>query len=425
MRVCALAFIILIFPFLMVGQFSVSSDNTFDFGKDNHIFGIDDIVIFEKLDESDELSYLFTDSIDFEWHYHTSFSDSLIMSSQGKDTLAVLDSLQQGLYELKTVTDSFYFFIVDFSDYQHELDSVWIQDEGDSCNTIRLFARLIRQDISVYDKINDSIHLLFDPVTTYKWENFSKEQSSPYSIDAPYQDTSYLCSPYSADFFESNDLFVKYDSPDTMTTLQYDAIAVSLGTLEKSIPEDDDKINRFKASSITEGSAPLDVTYTVSPTEAVEYSSWWIWDVNNDQPSSPTYRYQDKVTHSFVKYVLNGYRVKVEVGNEFCHVSDSAEVTVFDSSLEAPNVLVLSGEYGKFKLAYQSIVPETFKATIYNRWGRRIYSWDDPDGGWDGRSVLTDAFVSPGVYYCAVKARGTDGKKHDTIFEITVIRGKK
>lgn len=198
-----------------------------------------------------------------------------------------------------------------------------------------------------------------------------------------------------------------------------------MGEFEASIPEGDGDSNQTVSSTTTEGSAPLDVTYTVSPEGYDATTYWWLWNIDNGKPTAPAYRYQDQVTHSFMDYAPNGYRVQVLVGNDYCQVTDSMDVKVTISDLQVPNILVLGfGATGKFKVAYQSIDPSTFKAFIYDRNGRLVYKWQDPNGGWDGRSPVTGAYVSPGAYYYSIRARGTDDEEYELIGDLSVIREK-
>lgn len=67
----------------------------------------------------------------------------------------------------------------------------------------------------------------------------------------------------------------------------------------------------------------------------------------------------------------------------------------------------------------QSIV--SFHATIYNRWGQKLYSWDDVTGSWDGKFNGTD--VKDGVYYVHVEAVGADGITYDIKKDVNILRG--
>ena len=85
----------------------------------------------------------------------------------------------------------------------------------------------------------------------------------------------------------------------------------------------------------------------------------------------------------------------------------------FDATplLEIPNVFTPNGDGMNdiFLVHAKSIVE--FNAVIYNRWGKKLYEWDDVYKGWDGKIGGADA--SPGVYYYIITAKGKD----DTEFE--------
>ena len=86
-------------------------------------------------------------------------------------------------------------------------------------------------------------------------------------------------------------------------------------------------------------------------------------------------------------------------------------VTVYESKLEFPNAF-------SPKPGYQSIVE--FKAIIINRWGQKLYEWNDPAGGWDGTFKGKD--MKTGTYYCVVKARGADGRVFNIKKDVNLMR---
>ena len=64
-----------------------------------------------------------------------------------------------------------------------------------------------------------------------------------------------------------------------------------------------------------------------------------------------------------------------------------------------------------------------FKATIYNRWGQKLYEWTDPNDGWDG--TFHGHPVKDGVYYVNVNAKGADGVKYHIRRDVNLLRGFK
>ena len=98
-------------------------------------------------------------------------------------------------------------------------------------------------------------------------------------------------------------------------------------------------------------------------------------------------------------------------------------VSIYESKLEFPNAFSPNGDgindIYKAKNGYKSIVE--FHATVFNRWGQKLYSWDDPAGGWDGKFNGKD--VKQGVYFVLVKARGADGRKFNIKRDVNLLRG--
>jgi gliding motility-associated-like protein len=69
---------------------------------------------------------------------------------------------------------------------------------------------------------------------------------------------------------------------------------------------------------------------------------------------------------------------------------------------------------------YKSLVE--FHATIFNRWGQKLYEWDDPAAdGWDGKFNGRD--VKQGVYFVLVKAKGADGHNYNIRKDVNLLRG--
>lgn len=110
----------------------------------------------------------------------------------------------------------------------------------------------------------------------------------------------------------------------------------------------------------------------------------------------------------------NGKQTSVE--------TDSLRFTIKESKLEFPNAFSPNGDSWnniyKAKVC-QSIVE--FRATIYNRWGQKLYSWTDPNGGWDG--TFNGKPVKQGVYFVNVVAKGADGYEYHIRRDVNLLRG--
>ena len=96
--------------------------------------------------------------------------------------------------------------------------------------------------------------------------------------------------------------------------------------------------------------------------------------------------------------------------------------SISESKLEFPNGISPGCSIGqndelKPKEGFKGIVE--FHAAIFNRWGKKLYSWDDIHGGWDGK--VNGKVVKDGVYFLRVTAKGSDGIDYNIKKAINVI----
>jgi len=111
----------------------------------------------------------------------------------------------------------------------------------------------------------------------------------------------------------------------------------------------------------------------------------------------------------------------IDSDEEGTEASDSTEVTP-TSTLTFPNAF--SPNHDDINDIYkakecQNIVE--FHATIFNRWGQKLYEWSDPNEGWNGTYNGKD--VKQGTYFVLVKAKGTDGKEYKIRKDVNLLRG--
>ena len=136
------------------------------------------------------------------------------------------------------------------------------------------------------------------------------------------------------------------------------------------------------------------------------------------------YTFTQAGTHNIVLYAtfINGNDT-IAYTQEYWDERGPLRVTVSESRLEMPNAFSPNGDgindIYQAKSNYQSIVE--FHAYIFNRWGQKLYEWDDPAGGWDGKYKGKD--VAQGVYFVLVKAKGADGREYSIKRDVNLLRG--
>lgn len=183
------------------------------------------------------------------------------------------------------------------------------------------------------------------------------------------------------------------------------------------------------------GSAPLKVKFEANPTDDAGWTANYEWRFYmEDNESSPyliryeqdtEYTFNTAGTHRIVCYATftNGNET-VEFTEEYWTLELSPiSIIISESKLEMPNAFSPNGDgindIYRAKSGYQSLVE--FKATIFNRWGTKLYEWTDPAGGWDGTYKGKD--VAQGVYFVLVKAKGADGKAFNIKRDVNLLRG--
>ncbi len=178
--------------------------------------------------------------------------------------------------------------------------------------------------------------------------------------------------------------------------------------------------------------APLRAIFTANPSDIGEYAvryEWKIFEAGKEE-SPLVHRFDENIEYTFTQsgtflvqlyatFVLGGDTINYPEAGE----ANPIQVSIHESKLEMPNAFSPNGDgfndIYKAKDGFQSIV--SFKATIFNRWGQKIYSWDNPAEGWDGK--WNGRTVKDGVYFVAVDARGADGHHYKIKKAVNVLTG--
>jgi gliding motility-associated-like protein len=163
-----------------------------------------------------------------------------------------------------------------------------------------------------------------------------------------------------------------------------------------------------------EGLPPLDVAFTNNSSGNIDSYSWNFGNDSTSANINPNYTYVES----------GEYLVVLTVSNQF-GCTDTASVTIVVDAIsffEMPNVFSPNGDGVNDIFRVNGSGLESVKAEIYNRWGNKVYEWDGPNGGWDGRSTSGIA-LPDGVYYYIITAKGLDGVDYGTVKgTVTLIR---
>ncbi|MCI6672506.1 MAG: gliding motility-associated C-terminal domain-containing protein [Prevotella sp.] len=173
------------------------------------------------------------------------------------------------------------------------------------------------------------------------------------------------------------------------------------------------------------GSAPLTVMFRSNPLttyDAATQLEWHFFDQRNNSKVAFLIRYDEDTEYTFT--TAGTFRIVLYeiLKGDTVAIYDPISVSISESELLMPNAFSPNGDgindVYKAKSGFKSIVE--FHAVVFNRWGQKLYEWNDPSGGWDGTFRGRD--VAPGVYFVNVKARGADGREFRIKKDINLLR---
>lgn len=164
---------------------------------------------------------------------------------------------------------------------------------------------------------------------------------------------------------------------------------------------------------------PSNVNPEVRFTDESKLAASWYWDFGDGRTTylqNPVHTYQDTG-----KYVVTQI-VKHETGclDTLIRILDVKPIVTF----YLPNAFSPNGDgindLFMGKGIFQGI--QDFEMTIWNRWGQKIFSTNDPSEGWDGRINNEGNFVQNGIYVVKVRYKEPRGKEIQLNGFATVIK---
>jgi gliding motility-associated-like protein len=170
------------------------------------------------------------------------------------------------------------------------------------------------------------------------------------------------------------------------------------------------------------GSAPLEIRFIALPSgDNVRYE----WNFSEYPTFSSTFltRFDSETTYTFNS--SGTFYVRLQSTDMDTGISDETDpfvIRIAESELRVPNAFSPNGDgvNDVFRVSHKSLI--SFDATVFNRWGQKLYHWglENIDGGWDG--TAHGAQVPVGVYYVVVKAKGADGVVYNHKGDINILR---
>lgn len=128
---------------------------------------------------------------------------------------------------------------------------------------------------------------------------------------------------------------------------------------------------------------------------------------------------ENNPTHSFSE--TGEYIVTLSDSNAFCKDSYS-ETLVFESpnTIFIPNVFTPNNDNVNDFFLIKGYNISSLDCKIFNRWGEKIYSWNEIDGFWDGS--YNGKAASDGTYFYILKVEWNNDEKETLTGHITLLK---
>ncbi len=342
----------------------------------------------------------------------------------GKSTLDRLEG-DKG-YIIEDGDKRYYFWIVDYSTKMFNLRSVEYSPDS-NCDESILDIDCDASPI-IYYTINGQRRTL-DREIEISYLNLAWDNDNEYFqqgnitktleyIDGPVRLTPPVYCPTS--FTVTGDAFLEkwgIGVSEESSFVQPVAVLCETKATQADAPESEWESNVLHGgSSDLGGSAPAEITFEAFVTDAVMHDEWQM--SRYPEFDNVDYRFTTRtLTYTFNEEGTFYLRYVGSNSDGSCEtIGETYTVNIGESQLLCPNAFTPNGDgvNDVWRVAYRSLIE--FKCWIFDRYGKQMYHYDNPDGGWDGNGA------KPGVYYYVIQATGADGKKYKKTGDINILR---
>lgn len=429
MKYLYLICLVVLFPILLQAQ-SFSASGSFREETPSGGMGLDKVFVFKTLVGA-SITYTSSSAATIKPSvYINSIGDAVDLSSNdftttsNSCTVNRLEDARGYVFDVDGVTKTVW--VINYSLHQPVLNSIDAIESDDKCEVLKLLISKT-EDALVYRGTN-GLALNLPRLYTIEYENkrwneskkiFEKytellserEIGTDVNINAPLMDTQFVI---------KGDQFAKqFSETKELVSSAYTAVAVE-GYI---IARQDDVDITSELGAAFNASAPVEITFSGVMNAPTAYTYRWKLYHLRDPENHIAYRVDEELKYTFTD--SGNYKVVLEIADatSSCEAKIEKVFSIAESYIDAPNFFSPGdspGSNDEFRVSYRSLVQ--FKCTIFNRWGVKIYEWTDPEKGWDGKH--NGKYVSPGVYFYVIQAKGSEGKNYKKKGDINILRSR-
>ncbi|MCD7977767.1 MAG: gliding motility-associated C-terminal domain-containing protein [Tannerellaceae bacterium] len=377
-----------------------------------------------------EISYT-SNSTNHQWYrYKTKALEEEPISSVQHGTTSTVQAVEEdyGYFVKEDGVLSRYVWIIDYSKYEANLSSVEVDDRGDPCRAVYLKGGENMPSLSYRTPSGVAVEIAREFTVSYT--TMEQREGSKYFVETPVSVTvadpfnTALDAPFCDTSFElKGDRFAEhFGVGHTIRSEQYQAVALVVDT--------DTEITSYEGTNVLQEeesySAPVEVSFKAYGNAPVaSLFRWSIYDQEDREMTNPLISYTgEEVDYTFNRAGTFLVTLSVTDRTSQCNIEiDPIVIRVRESHLDVPNIFTPGTSPGvndEFKVVYKSLI--SFKGWIFNRWGVEVFHWTDPSQGWDGKKG--GKYVSPGVYFYVIEAKGSDDYNYKKTGHINIIRPK-
>jgi len=374
-------------------------------------------------------------NLTFSWYrYNEKTSDfDIKIKTDTANNKSVIDGCTQGGYKVaisnasETWDTAYYAWV-----FQNEFNITSINVYNSTCKTMELHTTMAYdEEFDYFDRISGETLTYFNIKTSqlkYEWQSTPEGTSIPSvrnpSFEAPSVPTIYRLT-VSNNHGESRTKKLEIDEGDHNGdgNLYLKAVKAGFAANRSYVPSNE---------TDTSGQAPFTVHFSDSSKNATEWC-WYFYKQADRRKSEADSLLLDSINMQFLNDSITftmpnnlyGYDVALSVKGPI-YMQDGEEKQCVDRLLkeeyinvdssfiakksDIPNAFTPGGANPRFIFKDETMPRSirSFTVRIYNRWGLKVYSYNDDSGNWEGWDGETIGFGSApaGVYYYTIIAEG-------------------